>query len=62
MTIQHGKVVVEDGQLTAAPTDGRRLKPSRRGGDPAQPGRMTWIRLTTGAINGRLPHHGARLT
>jgi dihydropyrimidinase len=28
MTIQHGKVVVEDGQLTAAPSDGRRL--SRR--------------------------------
>ncbi|MNC89489.1 D-phenylhydantoinase [compost metagenome] len=25
MTIQHGKVVVEDGQLTAAPSDGRRL-------------------------------------
>src|SRR5688572_5602230 len=25
MTIQHGKVVVENGQLTAAPSDGRRL-------------------------------------
>jgi D-hydantoinase len=26
MTIQHGRVVVENGQLTAAPTDGRRLR------------------------------------
>jgi dihydropyrimidinase len=26
MTIQHGKVVVENGQLTSAPTEGRRLR------------------------------------
>jgi hypothetical protein len=28
MTIQHGRVVVENGQLTSVPTEGRRLRRS----------------------------------